>query len=95
MQLSRSCFWGQTWDPSRWRLNFRRRRFAWEEDQIHLLKIRLDNVIFDHFNEDSQKWEWDKNGRFSVKSLYDKVEDVGVGETSINEKVLATLNVCP
>ena len=37
----------------------------------------------------------DKNGRFLVKSLYDKVEDIGVGQTSINGKVLVALNVCP
>lgn len=59
-----------------WELQFRRVLFACETEQYEALKLRLQGVNLDPFKDDQIKWRWSNDGKFTVKSAYDKWESI-------------------
>ncbi|KAF5206232.1 hypothetical protein FRX31_004178 [Thalictrum thalictroides] len=55
-----------------WDLQLRHGRYEWEEQQFNQLMLLLDGVQFEE-GVDMWRWKSDKNGVFTVKSLYAKL----------------------
>ena len=55
----------------KWALDFRRRLFSWEEEDLENLYALLENAtVQSGQGEDTLIWKADSSGNFSVKSLY-------------------------
>ncbi|KAF5206916.1 hypothetical protein FRX31_003493 [Thalictrum thalictroides] len=64
-------------EENQWNLQIRRTPFDWEVDELNALQACLNGVIFDG---DPDRWRWTRtsNGAFSVRSMYQKLEDDGI-----------------
>jgi hypothetical protein len=67
------------WNPivgeEHWRLLWRRRFFAWEEDMVEELKIYIGHILLTE-EEDSWCWKHDLDAGFTVKSAYSLVSNL-------------------
>jgi len=60
-----------------WKLRWRRDRFEWEVPLETDLRIHIsrDSVMKDE--KDRQVWKRDESGRFTVRSAYECIEEIG------------------
>jgi len=66
----------------KWTLEWRRRRFEWQSDQINILMQELDNITFYEEGEDKWLWKEDEARVYIVKSAYNILPN----DTIVEEK---------
>lgn len=72
----KTCLISELRGDGEWDLQFRRLPFVGEAEQQELLKQRLQGIILDPSKPDVVRWRWLGDGRFTVRSAYDKWESL-------------------
>ncbi|KAI8548067.1 hypothetical protein RHMOL_Rhmol07G0243600 [Rhododendron molle] len=77
----------------RWNLLFQRSLRDWEAQQFDDLLMRLQVVILDQSRRDMMCWRWAFDNCFSVKSVYNKWEQMGLSSNRVMGSIWK--NICP
>ncbi|WJX91754.1 hypothetical protein P8452_73481 [Trifolium repens] len=80
-----------------WNFQWRRRLFAWEEEQVEQLMDVVNAITLSDF-EDKWRWKSDVDGEFSVKSTYALISNLSAGRGNWDNNLAAAFKAlwnCP